>query len=448
MGDAVRHRSGASARRSSAPSTSTTAVRADDVCTSAARQRHRRHRQLPQARPQPVAHRHVPCRRTRRRRRAHRLHRLRRRGARAGERRRGPVDPLRGVAPLNRPIMVIALRGWFDVAEVATTAINELFADRVAPIVASIDPDPFFDFTQERPLVELDEDEIRQIHWPENEFRFARFPGAPHDLVVLAGVEPHLRYATFADSVLEVAKLSKCEVVVTVGAVAEACRTPGRRWSSAAPPTPDLVTALGLSPPAVPGHHRSGRRAAGATRPRRACRRCRCASACRTTSATRSIRSRRSRCCTTSSTCSACRPDTARLAAEAARWRVAARRGRRRGRAGDRVRGDARARIRPALRGGDPHRRRSRPPSSSGSCATSATTRAKAAAPISRTLLRHVVQAEPPGPAMDGIEHALRVELQPRSQGGSAMDHRLARSAGGVGRARRGSRARRALEEH
>ncbi len=142
-----------------------------------------------------------------------------------------------GVAPLNRPIMVLALRGWFDIAEVATTAINELVVDRVAPIVASIDPDPFFDFTQERPLVELDEDEVRHIRWPDNEFRFARFTGAPHDLVVLAGVEPHLRYATFADSVLEVATASKCEVVVTVGAVADTIPTRARRWSWAAPRT-------------------------------------------------------------------------------------------------------------------------------------------------------------------------------------------------------------------
>ena len=165
--------------------------------------------------------------------------------------------------------MVIALRGWFDIAEVATTAINELFADRIAPIVASIDPDPFFDFTQERPLVELDEDEIRQIRWPVNEFRFARFPGAPHDLVVLAGVEPHLRYATFADSVLEVAKLSKCEVVVTVGAVADTIPHTRPPLVVGSTTNASLLTALGLSPPQIPGHHRSRRRAAGATRPSR-----------------------------------------------------------------------------------------------------------------------------------------------------------------------------------
>ena len=157
------------------------------------------------------------------------------------------------VAPLHSPIMVIALRGWFDIAEVATTAINELLVDRIAPIVASIDPDPFFDFTQERPLVELDEDEIRQIHWPLNEFRFARFPGTSHDLVILAGVEPHLRYATFADSVLEVAKLSKCEVVVTVGAVADTIPHTRAPLVVGSTTNASLLSALGLSPPRYQG---------------------------------------------------------------------------------------------------------------------------------------------------------------------------------------------------
>ena len=77
------------------------------------------------------------------------------------------------LAPLHSPIMVIALRGLFDVAEVATDAVDILAADRVAPIVASIDADPFFDFTQERPMVELDHAEIRRVRWPENEFRVA-----------------------------------------------------------------------------------------------------------------------------------------------------------------------------------------------------------------------------------------------------------------------------------
>lgn len=158
-----------------------------------------------------------------------------------------------GAAPLNSPIMVIALRGWFDIAEVATVAINELLADRMAPVVASIDPDPFFDFTQERPHVELDDDEVRHIRWPLNEFRFARFPGAPHDLVVLAGVEPHLRYATFADCVLQVATQTKCEVVVTVGAVADTIPHTRPPLVVGSTTNRSLISALGLSPPRYQG---------------------------------------------------------------------------------------------------------------------------------------------------------------------------------------------------
>ena len=60
VGDAVRRRSRPSARPSSARSTSTRPSTPTTCQRRAARQRHRRHRQLPQARPQPAAHRHVP----------------------------------------------------------------------------------------------------------------------------------------------------------------------------------------------------------------------------------------------------------------------------------------------------------------------------------------------------------------------------------------------------
>jgi len=157
------------------------------------------------------------------------------------------------LSPLHDPIMVIALQGWFDVAEAATDALDRLFADRVAPVIASIDPDPFFDFTQERPEVYLDEDDDRQVRWPANEFRIARYPGRAHDLVVLSGVEPHLRYATFADCIIEVAEQLGCQVVVTVGAAAEAVphtRIPLVVGSST---NEGLVRALGLGRPQYQG---------------------------------------------------------------------------------------------------------------------------------------------------------------------------------------------------
>jgi hypothetical protein len=157
------------------------------------------------------------------------------------------------LAPLRSPIMVVALRGWFDVAEVATDALDHLVADRVAPVIATIDPDPFFDFTQERPEIELDEVDRLQVRWPVNEFRLARYPGRAHDLVLLAGVEPHLRYATFADCIIEVAHRLGCDVVVTVGAAAEAVPHTRMPMVVGSSTTDGLVRALGLSRPQYQG---------------------------------------------------------------------------------------------------------------------------------------------------------------------------------------------------
>ena len=157
------------------------------------------------------------------------------------------------LTPVNRPIMVIALRGLFDIAEVATDAIDTLTTDRVAPIVASIDPDPFFDFTQERPQVEFDDSDVRQILWPLNEFRIARFPGGAHDLVLLAGVEPHLRYVTFADAIITVARTLGCEMVVTLGAAPEAIPHTRPAHVVGSSTNDGLVRALGLSRPQYQG---------------------------------------------------------------------------------------------------------------------------------------------------------------------------------------------------
>ncbi len=157
------------------------------------------------------------------------------------------------VVPLHRPIMVLALRGLFDIAEVATDAVETLLTARVAPVIAEIDPDPFYDFTQERPTVEIDDDDERVIRWPSNEFRLLRNPAGSHDVVVLSGVEPHLRYSTYADTILLVARELGCEVVVTLGASPEPIphsRPPRVVGSST---NPGLVRALGLARPQYQG---------------------------------------------------------------------------------------------------------------------------------------------------------------------------------------------------
>ena len=157
------------------------------------------------------------------------------------------------VGPLRDPVLVIALRGWFDVAGVATGALEWCIQERSVTVVASIDPDPFFDFTQERPETFIDEDGDRHIRWPENDFLVVRFPEGARDLVLMSGVEPHLHWTTFADCIVEAAQQLKCGVVVTVGAAAEG--VPHTRSPQVFGSTTNgaLARRLGLSRPQYQG---------------------------------------------------------------------------------------------------------------------------------------------------------------------------------------------------
>ena len=156
-------------------------------------------------------------------------------------------------APLRNPVMLVALQGLFDIGSVATSALDWMLKERDWTVVADIDPDPFFDFTQVRPEVFNDENGDRQVRWPENEFAVVRYPEGSRDIVVLNGVEPHLAWPTFADCIIDVVRGLGVELVVSLGAAAEQVphtRVPFVVGSST---NTDLAARLGLSMPRYQG---------------------------------------------------------------------------------------------------------------------------------------------------------------------------------------------------
>ena len=94
--------------------------------------------------------------------------------------------------------MLAAFEGWNDAGEAASTAARYVRDHFVADEVGTIEAEDFFDFTVARPFVHL-VDGQRIIEWPATTVYVASLPDATHDLVVLVGHEPQLRWRTFAD---------------------------------------------------------------------------------------------------------------------------------------------------------------------------------------------------------------------------------------------------------
>jgi proteasome assembly chaperone (PAC2) family protein len=120
---------------------------------------------------------------------------------------------------LRKPVMVCAFKGWNDAGEAASAALGYIHGHFPSGEVASIDPEEFYDFTAVRPSVRLAEGLTREIDWPENSVSAAQIPGAEHDLVMLQGTEPSLRWSRFTKQVIETANALSVQMVITLGAL-------------------------------------------------------------------------------------------------------------------------------------------------------------------------------------------------------------------------------------
>jgi proteasome assembly chaperone (PAC2) family protein len=160
------------------------------------------------------------------------------------------VDPVlwEGDPPeLRSPALVCAFAGWNDAASAATTALEAVAASLDSEVLARIDPEEFYDFQVNRPTIRLVEGQTREIDWPANTLLSVRVPTAERDLVLLSGVEPNIRWRTFADSIVSAANRLGVELIVSLGALmADVAHTRPVPITGLAS-DPELVEQLGMS---------------------------------------------------------------------------------------------------------------------------------------------------------------------------------------------------------
>ena len=148
---------------------------------------------------------------------------------------------------LERPVLVAAFRGWNDGGQGASLAAGYLAKAWDARRFAEIDPEGFFDFQTTRPQVRLEEGLTRRIDWPETVFYHARPEGLDRDVVLLLGIEPNLRWRTFTELVVGLARDLGIELLITLGALlADVPHTRSAPVTGSATDK-ELVERLGLS---------------------------------------------------------------------------------------------------------------------------------------------------------------------------------------------------------
>jgi hypothetical protein len=118
-------------------------------------------------------------------------------------------------------VAIAAFEGWNDAAEAASGVVNHLGIAWESTPVAAIDPDDFYDFQVNRPVVEIVAGKTERLVWPTTRLSLARAAdtGLSRDVVLVHGVEPNMRWRGFTDELISGLAELGVELVILIGAL-------------------------------------------------------------------------------------------------------------------------------------------------------------------------------------------------------------------------------------
>lgn len=120
---------------------------------------------------------------------------------------------------LRSPVVIAAFEGWNDAGESASGAISHLLAVWTHQEIARLNPEDYYDFQVNRPMIKVDEKVVREIIWPNTVIYGVSTPHLDHDFLIIRGIEPSMKWQSFAAELLDLADDYEAKMLITLGAL-------------------------------------------------------------------------------------------------------------------------------------------------------------------------------------------------------------------------------------
>lgn len=118
---------------------------------------------------------------------------------------------------LDRPVLVMVLKGWIDAGFGADGAAQVLLDGLERRTVARFDADQLLDWRARRPTMRLEDGINTQLTWEETELSWAK-DGAGNDVLLLVGNEPDHAWLAFSEQVVDLAGDLGTRLILGLGA--------------------------------------------------------------------------------------------------------------------------------------------------------------------------------------------------------------------------------------
>jgi proteasome assembly chaperone (PAC2) family protein len=120
------------------------------------------------------------------------------------------------VPALTDPIVVAAFEGWNDAGECATGVIEHLASVWDGQVVASMDPEEYYDFQVNRPKVSV-VNGVRTLEWPTTKVILVQDTPLGRDILLVLGIEPSIRWRSYSSEILAFAVQHGARTLITLG---------------------------------------------------------------------------------------------------------------------------------------------------------------------------------------------------------------------------------------
>ena len=130
-----------------------------------------------------------------------------------------------GIGELVSPVAIAGFEGWNDAGEAASGVVNHLAMAWQAASIGAIDPEDYYDFQVNRPVIEVTKGRTERLIWPTTRLSLARSGDGPkgtgltRDIVLVHGIEPNMRWRAFCDELVTGLTDLGVEMLVVLGAL-------------------------------------------------------------------------------------------------------------------------------------------------------------------------------------------------------------------------------------
>ena len=120
---------------------------------------------------------------------------------------------------LNNPFLIAGFDGWGNALNVSKGMVAYMIGKLQAKRIADIDPDLFYRYDELRPVVEIENGEMKSISPPGGTFYSVRFESEARDLIIFKADEPNLRWFQFVNDLFSFCQKMGIDTIVTLGSM-------------------------------------------------------------------------------------------------------------------------------------------------------------------------------------------------------------------------------------